>query len=81
MTIRNRIILGVRTASQVAVAAGIAWLASRGIEVPEVPAREVFGAVAVGAVAIVLDFAQAQWPIIGRILSWGLTTSSPSYEG
>lgn len=71
---------GVKTAVQVAVAAGVGALANAGIEVDAQAAEAIVFAVATGGVAIALNALGARFPIVNKILSFGLASGSASYN-
>ncbi len=76
---RDLITSGVRTAVQVSVAAIVAWAFSLGFEVDAVALEAVLFALITGLVAFVLNWATVKWPFVGRVLSFGLTKTSPTY--
>lgn len=80
-TIRHWLIAGVRTTSQVLTSAGLAWLAVRGINLPEEVINEAVFAVLSGITAAALNVLEKRWPVIAKVMSWGLSPSGPSYDG
>ncbi len=76
---RDLITSGVKTAVQVAVAATVAWATQLGFDIDAVFLEAVLFAIVTGLVAFVLNGVAAKWPIVGRGLSFGLTSSTPSY--
>ncbi len=76
---RDLITSGVKTAVQVGVTAAVAWAASVGINVDSVVLEAATFSVAVGVVTVGLNWLSAKWPTVGKILSLGLTSSTPSY--
>lgn len=76
---RDVLTAGVRTGIQVAVAAIVAWLTQRGIEVDEQALEIALFSVATGVITMLLNVAQAKFPILGVILSLGLSKSTPTY--
>ncbi len=76
---RDLITSGVKTANQVAVAAIVAWAFSLGFEVDAVALEGVLFALITGLVAFGLNWLTAKWPIVGRVLSFGLTKTTPTY--
>lgn len=76
----NAVIAAVRTAVQAGVAYLVAWLTARGIEVDSALLEGAAMSVAIGAVTLLLNKAQVRWPILGTILSFGLSKATPTYE-
>lgn len=76
---RDLITSGVKTAVQVAVAAIVAWVAQLGFDIDAVALEAGLFALVTGLVAVVLNALATKWPIVGRVLSLGLTSSTPSY--
>lgn len=76
---RDLITSGVKTAVQVAVAATVAWAAQLGFDIDAVALEAALFALVAGLVAVALNALAVKWPLIGRVLSFGLTSSTPSY--
>ena len=76
---RNLIISGVKTAVQVAVAALVAWATQLGIDLDTAALEVALFSVVTGAVTIALNWLSAKWPIVGKVLSFGLTSGTASY--
>lgn len=81
---RDQLIASIRTTMQGLVTAGLAWLSawllSRfGIDVDLSGVVPAVVAIAIGFVTFALNWLQKKVPLIGRILSLGLSSSTPSY--
>ena len=77
---RDLIIATVRTASQALTTFAIAGLLSIGIVVDAVSVENLFTAVAMGLVTLILNLLSSKAPWINRVLSLGLSTSDPTYD-
>jgi hypothetical protein len=76
--LRDSIIAAVRTTVQTAIGTGVAYLAAQGITVD--PAVESAALVViVGLVTLGLNELQKRVPFVGKLLSVGLSESTPSY--
>lgn len=75
----DAVIAAVRTTVQAGVTFAVAWLTARGIEVDSVLVEGAAMSIAIGAVTWGLNKAQARWPWIGTVLSFGLSKSTPTY--
>ncbi len=76
---RDLITSGVKTAVQVAVAATVAWATQLGFDVDSVALEAALFSIITGLVAFTLNWLSAKWPIVGRVLSFGLTSSTATY--
>lgn len=76
---RDLITSGVKTAVQVAVAATVAWAAQLGFDIDSVALEAGLFSVVAGLVAFGLNALSAKWPIVGKVLSLGLTSSTATY--
>ncbi len=76
---RDLITSGIKTAVQVAVAAAVAWGAQLGFDIDSVALEAGMFSVVTGLVAFALNWLSVRWPIVGRVLSFGLTSGTPSY--
>lgn len=76
----DAVIAAVRTAVQAGVTFAVAWLTARGIDVDSALIEGAAMSVAIGAVTWLLNKAQARWPILGTVLSFGLSKATPTYE-
>lgn len=75
---RDSVIAAVRTAVQSGITLGVIWLTARGIEVdPAVEAGLL--AIAIGLVTLALNELQERVPFVGKLLSLGITSNTPSY--
>lgn len=77
---RDLLTAGVRTAVQAGVAAAVGWLAKVGIDVDAQAFEAVVFALASGVVAILLNWLGSKFPVVNRITSLGLSTSSANYS-
>ena len=81
---RDRIIAGVRTTVQTALAGGSAALAAtlldKGVELDLSWLPLAGAAVAVGLTTMVLNWLEQKVPAVTKILSLGLSTSTPTYR-
>lgn len=78
---RDLITAGIKTAVQLAVSAFVAWLLNFGIDIggqAEALSTALF-AVATGVVAAILNWLGQKFPIINKIVSLGLSSSSATY--
>lgn len=75
---RDSIIAAVRTTMQGAIAFGVAWLAAKGIDV-DPAVQDAILITAIGLVTLGLNELQKRVPFVGKLLSFGLSTSTPSY--
>lgn len=81
---RDQIIAAVRTTMQgvvtVAAASVSAWLLTKfGIDVDLTTVVPLVVVIALGVVTFVLNWLQERFPVIGKILSLGMSASGPSY--
>ncbi len=76
---RDLITSGVKTAVQVAVAATVAWAFSLGIDLDSAALEAVLFPFVTGLVAFGLNWLTVKWPIVGQVLSFGLTKTGPTY--
>ena len=75
----DAIIAAVRTAVQAGVTFLAAWLLARGIVLD--PAIEAaLMTVAIGAVTLILNKLQERFPLLGQLLSLGMSKSTPTYN-
>ncbi len=77
---RDLITSGVKTAVQVAVAATVAWATQLGFDIDSVALEAGLFSVATGVVAFALNWLADRWPIVGQVLSFGLTNTGPTYK-
>lgn len=75
---RDSIIAAVRTTVQAGITLGVAWLTARGIDVDPALEAAVLS-FAIGLVTLGLNELQKRVPVVGKILSFGLSSSTPSY--
>ncbi len=77
---RDLITSGVKTAVQVAAAATVAWVLNLGVDIDAEVLEAGLFALVTGLVAVALNALTVKWPIFGRLLSFGLTKTGPSYK-
>jgi len=76
---RDLITSGVKTAVQVGVAATVAWAANLGIDIDSVALEAALFSIVTGLVAFGLNWLTVKWPLVGQVLSFGLTKAGPTY--
>lgn len=81
MTVRDWIIAGVKTGSQVVVSLVIAAATSLNIGLDQDAVQSVVFALTTGGVAFLLNWAGSRYPLVARVLSFGMSASTADYQG
>jgi hypothetical protein len=79
--LRQVIISAVRTGVQAAVGLAAAWLLQRGVDIDQDALLAAVDAGIIGAVTLLMRYAEEKLPVLRWVFSLGLTSAVPSYVG